>query len=454
MNNIFLQVSRTWGITKGTTRFRFVIIYPLALFAYAFVMHWVYANLISPDFSRLISRFKETTFDAHLITYLIALVVLYFLPVKLERPSALALWILFTVAVGPTILMSPYTSFLEKNQALGFSFVVGLAFSSACLMQLRSPKKLPIRQLTPRIFQAILISGSLFTYAWLMLAHGLSFTYLDLFQIDSVRESMNQTMARAPILGYLVPTLTNVINPYFAAIGIANKKWLPVVFAVTGQLVLYSTTGAKHVLFAILAWLVIYLLLLKKGKNTKGILLVIGAAGLMIFSAIVDLITNEIFLTSLFSRRFLTIPGSLSSAYFKFFSDNPHTYLSQSILSPWIKYPYDKLPANLIAEWAASAPKMSSNVNLFADGFANFGIFGILLAGVILGIYLRFLDRAAVGVPQIVSSLVIVIPAIALSNTSVFTSMFSHGLVAAFLILAFVPRPIFAPKGISQQDVS
>lgn len=58
-------------------------------------------------------------------------------------------------------------------------------------------------------------------------------------------------------------------------------------------------------------------------------------------------------------------------------------------------------------------------------------------AAVNLGIYLRFLDRAAHGLPVAVSGLILIIT---LSNTSVLTAMLTHGLVAAVVILAVAPR--------------
>ena len=210
--------------------------------------------------------------------------------------------------------------------------------------------------------------------------------------------------------------------------------------AVGGQLILYSTTGFKHVLFGILAWLVMVIVLRRKGTQTRGSSLLIGATALVLIAAVIDSLASSNLATSLFSRRFIFTPGVFTSIYVRFFSENPHAHLGHSILRPFVDYPYELNPPYLIGEWMAGNPALAANANLFADGFANFGYAGMVGAGAVLLVYLRFLDRAAVGLPIVMSGMVVVIPAVALSNTSVLTGMLSHGLVAAVLLLALVPR--------------
>lgn len=421
--------------------FQNVLIYPLALLLYAWILHWVYANFISPKFAYLASRYSATTLDAHLITYLIALAVLFCLPSRIKQPSAVVLWVLFIVAAGPTILMAPYTSYLEKSEALLLSSVVGASYIVAAWMQNNTPKPLKIPQVSTTSFKIVVavVIGSMYTL--LIFTQGLSFRFLDINNVNDVRDDVMLTFNAVPILAYSVPILTNVINPFLLSLGLYYRKWTYALLALLGQYILYSTTGAKHIIFSVAACFVIYFLLRKKGTSARGITLLWGTTGLMVISLIIDTWTGDIIWTSLFSRRFLTIPGSLSSAYVHFFTENPKAYLAHSVLSPFIHYPYQWTPPYVVGEWLMGSYGMAASVNLFADGFLNFGYFGLLGATIILGVYLRLLDRAAYGLPILISGITMVISGVVLSNSAVLTSLSTHGLIFALFILAIAPRP-------------
>jgi hypothetical protein len=58
----------------------------------------------------------------------------------------------------------------------------------------------------------------------------------------------------------------------------------------------------------------------------------------------------------------------------------------------------------------------------------------------VLLVYLKILDRVSVGLPVGVAAMVMTMPAVALSNTSILTAMLSHGLVVAVILLALTPR--------------
>ena len=107
------------------------------------------------------------------------------------------------------------------------------------------------------------------------------------------------------------------------------------------------------------------------------------------------------------------------------------------------QYPY--APAKTIGLWITGSTVTSMNAHLFADVFANFGWAGMAGAAIVLGIYLRLTDRAGAGLPPAVPALLLLMLTITLSNTSILTSMFSHGLVPEFVILALAPREGWHP---------
>lgn len=415
--------------------------YPLLVGAYAAILHWVYSTIITVPFAYLGYRYTAPEIEPTVIVWLIASAVAYALPRSLSRPSSVMLWTLYVVTVAPSILMAPYTSYLPVDLALTMSFVVGAVYIAVALGQKGERSSLDWH-VSPTTLWIVLAVFSIATYVLLMLTQGLSFQFLQILDVYDVRAEYADEVQSVGVLGYLVATQANVVNPLIAARGFVHRKWSLVGVAVIGQLILYSTTGFKHVLFGILAWFVMILVLRRRGTNTRGSVLLLGAGALIIVAAIADQLAKSNLMTSLFSRRFIFTPGVFTSVYVKFFSENPQAHLGHSVFRAFVDYPYELSPPYMIGTWMARNSTLAANANLFADGFANFGWLGVIGAGAVLLIYLRFLDRAAVGLPIVLSAVVVVIPAVALSNTSVLTGMLSHGLVAAVVLLALVPRDV------------
>lgn len=418
---------------------RVLFTYPVIVALYCVVLQWAYADLISPSFSYLGYRYSTPALDVQVLVWLIASAVMFALPRKLDRPSSIVLWVLYAVTVAPAILMSPYTSYLNDRDALVMSLILGAIFAGVSLSQLGERTALRLH-VSPTTLWLVLALFSGTTYILLMVTQGISVEFVSILDVYDVRADYVDEARDIGILSYLVTTQANVVNPLIAARGYIHRKWGLVAIAVVGQLLLYTTTGYKHVLFGILAWLVMALVLRVKGSQTRGSTLLIGATALVISSAVIDQLGNTNLASSLFSRRFIFTPGVFTSIYTRFFTDNQQVHLGHSILRPFVDYPYEKSPPFMVGYWMAGDFNLAANANLFADGYSNFGYVGMLGAGIVLLVYLRFLDKAAVGLPIALSAIVVVIPAVALSNASVLTSMLTHGLAFAVLLLALVPR--------------
>lgn len=420
--------------------FREFVFLPLGVLFYAIALHWVYANLVTGSFSYLGYRYSEPTPQIVAFTWFAVVAVAIALPRRLTRPSSVVLWILFIVTIAPAMLMAPYTSYLDDAQAMILALSLGATFFAVTIgVKRRGPIKSLKLQASATTFWLAIGAFSALTYGILLMTQGLSLEFVGILDVYSVREQYTAGLEGVGILSYLLSTQANVVNPIIIARGIYSKRWQFVALGVLGQAVLYSGTGFKTILFSVPA-LLILAYIFRRNLRPNSIVFLWGAAFMVVGAAVVDFIQNSVIWTSLFSRRFLLTTGMLTSAYVAFYSTNPQAQLGHSILRPWIDYKYDLTPPRQIGSWLANSPSTAMNANLFADGFANFGWMGLVGAGVVLLIFLRILDRAAHGVPTAVSALVMVMPTIALSNASILTSMFSHGLVVAVVLLAIMPR--------------
>ncbi|UJP08911.1 hypothetical protein L2X99_10500 [Microbacterium sp. KUDC0406] len=354
---------------------------------------------------------------------------------------------LYVVTIAPTILMSTYAGILDAWDAVAMSTGFAAAFAIACFgVRARGGRRPLMARPSGTTFWLVIIAFSTLVYGYLALVAGLNLTLLSIFDVYDVREDYAEILAGAGLLGYLVSTQAYVVNPLIISRGLISQRWSVVAIGVLGQLVIYSGTGFKTVLFSI-PTLLIMALLFRMNPRPRALTLVWGASGLILFAAALDKLSGGILWSSLFARRFLITPARLSQQYVSFYGDGPFEMLSHSVLAPFFQNPpYPRGPARMIGLWVSGSSELSANANLFADGYAHFGWFGVFGAGVILLIFLRVLDRAAHGLPSMVASLVVVMPAVALSNTSILTSMFSHGLVAMAVLLMLAPKRGWSPR--------
>lgn len=419
---------------------RELVVLPITVGAYAFVLHAVYASQVSPVFSYLGYRYSEPDFGIALLSVFALYVAALASPRHLHRASSTLLWVLFVVTVAPAMLMPSYAGNLEPDIAMTTSFFVGATWVGVCMIvRFHNPGRGLGWGTSPTTFWMIIIGFSVATYAIASMTVGLSFEFVGILDVYDVREDYVARLEGAGLLSYFLIAQANVVNPLLMAWGLLRSTALVIAAGVLGQLVLYSATGFKTILFS-LAAVGVLALFLRFSRRRDGASLMLGGVGVMVLAAAIDIAQNGYLITSLFSRRFLMTPGMLMSAYVEFFEGNPKALLAHSVLSPWIDYPYSYSPPRVIGSWLVGSPTTAMNANLFADGFANFGWVGIPAAGLVLAIFLCILDRAAVGLPLELTALVVVMPAVALSNASVLTSMLSHGLLAAVLVLAFAPR--------------
>lgn len=419
---------------------RSILLVPAAVAVYAFVLHSVYVEVIVVNFAYTGYRYSTPTVYALLASWLLASLVAVALPARARSGVSVLLWILFLVVVAPVVLTLPYMGILDDRDGALFGAGLSIAFLLTVLISRRRAPAEPLRaSVSPTTFWLIIGGFSAVTYGYVAFTIGISLDFLSLFDVYDQRSDYREALAESTILGYLVSNQANVVNPLLIAWGVTKRRWPLVIIVIVGQWALYSATGFKTVLFSIAA-IALLLVLFKFDRRPRLLLMMWGASALVLLARFVDDLSGSIVLTSIFARRFLFTPARLSSIYYDWYSNNPLSLLANSILSPFITSPYEYGPARTIALHVTGAADSSLNANVYAAGYAEFGWVGLIGVGILLGIYLRIVDRAAAGLPAWFSAVVAVMPAITMANTSLQTAMLSHGLVAVILTLMLVPR--------------
>jgi hypothetical protein len=166
----------------------------------------------------------------------------------------------------------------------------------------------------------------------------------------------------------------------------------------------------------------------------------LGLFGVVLVGLLLSTLSDNYWVSSLFTRRTLMIPGLLSFTYYDFFSQNELVYLSTSRLGFFIDYPYELSPPNLIGGVYFGAPTMHANTGITGDAFMNFGFLGLVLWGVILVIILKLVDACGRRVDLRLGVAAIAAPALSLNNSALLTNILTHGLWLALLLLYLLPK--------------
>lgn len=415
--------------------------------AYALALHWAYREMIAPTFGYRGSTYRQPVADLYFYATLITAAMALCLPRKIERPSSFVLWVFYIVAGAPSVLLGHYAGNLTPELAMQTSVGVGGAFIlTIALTRFLRIRAVPRRRPSSTTFWLLIGGFSLAVYAYLTLTIGLRFQLVSFLNVYDARDDYREGLAAAgSVAGYLISWQANVINPAIIARGALQRRLLPILAGTVGQLLLYSTSGYKTMAMSIPA-LLIAAWVFNRNPTPRAKVFLWGAAALPLVTMAVDHLSNSITWTSLLVRRFLVTPGRITAEYVDFFTQHPKVYLSNSILSPFIDYPYHRGYYRIVGEHVTGATDVSMNGNVFAHGFANAGWIGVFIAAAILAAILAVADYTAQGLPAAVSALVLLMPAITLSNSGLNTSLSSHGVGLALVVLAFLPRDGWTPK--------
>jgi len=372
------------------------------------------------------------------------------MPIQLRRPSALVYWLLYLLVIVPVCLVPIYSLQDQSSGPLSMAAcVVGMFGLTRMIYRLPLPA-VPRLHLQAHEFLLVLMLLSSVFYALMILAFGLHFRYVPLEQVYSIRSQFKEVLSQGSRLtAYAIGWQMYVINPLLMASGIMNRRLFPAVTGVAGQLAIYSISGFRDVLFSAVFFL--YLLWTMRKDKAFGLrlastwVLCVSAAGALEFFHISRT------LAGLIGERMTAGPGLLTGYYYEFFSSHPKALLGQSIFfKSWVHYPYVLGPAEQIGYTYFGDSRMSANANLWADAYANFGYAGIISFTLLLALILWLYDSISDGRDTRLCALAIAMPAFALANSGLLTSLVTHGIGLAMLIVYIMPSP---PLALSTQFI-
>jgi hypothetical protein len=141
----------------------------------------------------------------------------------------------------------------------------------------------------------------------------------------------------------------------------------------------------------------------------------------------------DIGMLSLLTRRLLFVPAQLSFYYYDFFKEQP-IYLSHSIFKYFIHYPFPLPPPYMIGQIYLKSDVTDANNGLIADGFMNFGYFGIILWAIVFAMLVQTADTLVKSKNIKVLYPIMILTFYAMVNSALFTTILTHGLFVVFIV--------------------
>lgn len=399
------------------------------IFAYKLILDASYYFVISPVWGYMGFIFDFNFFKL-IESFFILFIVFSFMPKNSERLSAVMIWLMILFCYIPML-----TLFAMKDEARSFMYPV--TFFWVFIFLLVDTPYITIKLLrgskTIKYFLYFTISVLGLSLLYLSLGFSLQF---DLSKVYEVREKFGET--RIPLSGYFISWLGYILNPVFFAIFIRRRKLIMAAMIVLFELFLFSSTGNKTLLFALVF---VSVLMWTIGRKNPLALIAAGLAGVIGFGIFSYFVFGDLWIASLFTRRAILDQPQQYFFYYDFFSKHEFTFLSQHhIFLYFSDYPYHLEPPNLIGKVYFGSQMNSANTGIIGDAFMNFGFSGLFIWGVILILLFKVIDSLTLQKDKKVAVAAVAMPVITLMNSALLTNLLTHGLLLSLFTLYLLPR--------------
>jgi hypothetical protein len=424
------------------------VVVALGSLGYVLALHYVYATVIAPQFSYLQYAYRSPDPGYYGIALAMVVGLALVIPRRLTHPSHLIVWVLYILLVAPLLAVAQFTPALPAREAFELSVWAAVCFLLIAVLGTRQPLRgfLPRIVVDSRTFWTGVVVIFVVLTAYVIAQVGVNTHLPSLDDVGGVRGEFRQETSDDPALGYVGPLLATLVNPLVMLRGLWDRRWLWFTAGAFGQLFLYAAQGNKTALFSPFA-LAAAFLLFRRPRPPSAATLMVAAPVWVLLMYLGDLVTSTNDFTSNMVRRLFVTPGLVTVGFVQVFDGIPKAHLGYSVLSPWFNYSYGREPSDLVGVQFFGDPETHANGSWLADGYANFGYWGMVGASVIVMLLLWAIDDAARGLPVGVAALLFLMPAMTLAESAVLTAILTHGYFFAIVTCLVAPRDGWRQRG-------
>lgn len=385
-------------------------------------------------------------------------IVSAFLPLQLNRPSGITLWLMHVFVVVPALAMS----FMIGSAASTHYIAPLLTLCAAMIINL-VVAQLPLRGEPTEPFVPDRRMTAFFLAAWALVTVVLVVRFASIMSfagIDDIyyQRSLASDRGFDGAISYARTYYTYVLSPALIILGLMRRQWLVVGLGVAGQIISYTIDASK---ISLILPMVIFGVYFAQSRGFRSTYLYTGAlAGLVgVCSMLTDRSALIRYMVDVMVLRSIAIPGQTFTQYYDLFSAKGYTWWSHVrglnlFIPPPASFANDGdwpvlgvIVGRYFYTWTAD---VNVNANPFSgEGVAAAGPLGVLVIGVVMAAWLRFFDYTSRGWNTMFTVMAVTPTAMALTNAHLSTVLVSFGGAFWTLMLMFYrPLPAARPRGL------
>ena len=416
----------------------------IAVLVFRLALDIAYVFYVSPAFAGdpITTMLIKFSADRYLLSIVLLLTPAIFLPSDKRDLSG----IYFMAAM--IFLYIPMTSMIGLNADLPiepslvtlFAIAVSLVFVNLPLIPL-----LPMARNGERA--AICISGAvvLLFIGWSIYSGAAYHVNFNLAHMYGVRET-NSELLDVGIWAYINLWAEKIFNPLLFAIALYRRNPAMIVLTLIAQFYFFAVTQHRLHIFAPILTYMMYLLYKRSITLTQLYWYsVIGLLAVLVVSLCFRLDT----FASISIRRALYVGASITIDWIDFFKNASKVYWTDRYLlgRTATEYTGVNLPYFMGHIKFPDTP-FAFNVGMVGAGYSQAGIWGVTFYAALLGLIVNFVNRLIWrGMPAYIAAAILIGPLrTAWADSDLFTTLLSHGVIVAILLLALLGKIDEAPR--------
>jgi len=401
-------------------------------------LDFAYISYVSPAFLRDPITPMTINFDIQRYLFSIVLLVVPALFVPQGKRDLSGIYFM-TVMI---FFYIPLTSMFGFNSQIAIGpILISLFAIAVSLIFIHFPfiPILPLARNGERRAIYISATGVLAFIAWSIYSGVIFHINLDLVQMYGFRES-NSQLLDVGIWAYLGLWAEKIFNPLLFAIALYRRSPTMILLTLAVQFFFFAVTQHRIHLFTPILTYMIYLLY--KRSITLSELYFYSAIALLAILA-TALYFNLDTPASLMIRRALYVGASVTIDWITHFKDAAKVYWTDRYLfgrTP-TEYTGVDLPYFMGHVKSPDTP-FAFSVGMVGAGYSQAGVLGVALYAGLLGLIVGFVNRLITrGLPAYIAAAILIGPLrTAWADSDLLTTLLSHGIIIAILILTLLGR--------------
>lgn len=400
---------------------------------YRMCLDFVYINFVCEEYAYCKNFHISFDIYSYMLSWLLYMILLWISIPKNRDITSYYLIIQLAIMIAPMLTMWG----VKSHTGIFMWYVVFVHFLQ-CLMNRHIHFKgyswLREGRTIAKAVIVVLTGSSFVLVFWL---YGIpSLQALDLTNVYEIRQRTKMVFP----LSYMLPWFFSVIAPFLLIKYLQLKKYAGIILIGMVMLFFYLTFAHKTWFFSFFMVAVVYYFV-KRNRFVEALGYGV-TAGILLTYVLFCVSEKLLLLPSLLIRRTLFVPADLKFEYYNFFSKNPKLHFSEGMIGRLFGFqsPYTEKGALIIGKFNGSGA--SANTGYMADAYANAGVIGMFVIGILLILILKWLDSVSNEDLFICNFSVLAYALYGLNDQAFLTRCLTGGLglLCVMLFLQYIPR--------------